>query len=87
MSISAAFSKRFYTRLRHRHISVKETFAILHSLKVWIAQLRDSHLIVHCDNEAVATGLQKLTLRGPAMKPLRDFLMLAALNDISIDSI
>ena len=87
LSISAVFSKRFSTRLCHRHINVKETFAIFHSLKVWTTQLRGSHVIIHCDNEAVATGLQKLTLRGPAMKPLRDLLMLAALNDISIESI
>lgn len=84
---SMAFSRRFSTRLRHRHINVKETQAILHALRIWTPQLKGSHLIIHCDNEAVATGLRKLTLRGSAMKPLRELLMLAALNDISIESV
>ena len=87
LTSSKAFSQRFSTRLRHCHINVKETQAILHAFQIWKSQLKDSHLIIHCDNEAVATGLQKLTLRGPAMNPLRKLLMLAALNNISIESI
>lgn len=81
------FSQRFSTWLQHYHINVKETQAILHALRIWGSQLKRSHLIIHCDNIAVATRLQKLTLRGAAMKPLWELLMVAALNNISIESI
>lgn len=58
LTTSTAFSRRFSTRLRPQHINVKETQAILHSLRIWLAQFRNSHLIIHCDNEAVAIGFK-----------------------------
>lgn len=49
-----AYSKRFTTRLRHKHINVKEKTAILHALQKWVSLCRGSHLILYCDNYAVA---------------------------------
>lgn len=87
MTGSITFSQRFSTWLQHCHINVKETHAILHALRIWTPQLKRSHLIIYCDNKAVATGLRKFTLRGSAMKPLWELLILVALNDVSIKSV
>lgn len=84
--LQQAFSERFTTRLRHKHINVKEMTAILHALQKWVSLCRGSHLILHCDNFAVAKGVKKTSIRGSAMHPLRAIAMLAALNDIAIES-
>lgn len=52
-----AFSERFTTRLGPRHINVKKPTAVVHALQKWLLIVNGSHLIVHCDNFAVASGV------------------------------
>lgn len=84
--LQQAFSERFTTRLRHKHINVKEMTAILHALQKWVSLCRGSRFILHCDNFAVAKGVKKTSIRGNAMHTLRAIVMLTALNDIAIES-
>lgn len=79
-------TKRFTTRLRAKHINVKEMTAILHALQKWLSMVTRSYLILYCDNFAVATGVKKTSIRGNAMHALHTIVMIAALNDIEIES-
>ena len=81
-----ALSERFSTRLRSKHINVKEMTAILHALQKWLLLIQGSHLILRSDNFAVAKGVKNTSICGNAMHALRAIAMLAALNDIKIDS-
>lgn len=82
-----AFSVRLHTRLRKRHITVKEMMAVLHALQLWAPKLERTRLIIHGDNTGVVNGLQNLSIRGPALDPLREIAMILALRDIVIESI
>ena len=68
-----------------KHINVKEMMAVLHALRKWLPILKDPNLS-YGDNQAVVNGLRNGSIRGPAMKPLRDIAMLLALHDIVIES-
>ena len=82
------FSRRFSTRQRqhnkHRDIQLKEMEAVLHGMRLWLDRLRGAHLTIHCDNQAVCYGLTSGAMRGKAMIPLRQIVMLMALHDILI---
>ena len=81
-----AFSTRFTTRLRAKHINVKEMTAILQAMKKWLPICKGSHLILYCDSYAVTKGVNKTSIRGQAMHALRAITMLAALHDIQIEA-
>lgn len=83
---SQAYSERFTTRLMPKHINVKEMTAVLHALQRWLPMVKGSHLVLHCDNFAVAKGVKKTSIRGNAMHALRAIAMLAAVNDVEIES-
>ena len=82
MRTEDVFSTRVPTRHRHKDIQFNETKAVLHAIQLWLARLQGSRLILYCDNDACVYGLQKSSIRGPAMAPLRDIAMLLAKNDI-----
>jgi hypothetical protein len=80
---SSAFSKPHSRHHRHKHINYKEMLAILTSFKLWTAAFSGKHITIHTDNTAVYHGLNKRSIRGPAMEPLREITLLAALHDIT----
>ena len=83
-SVQDVFSERIATRHRHKDIQFKEIKAVHHAVKLWLTRLQGSRLILHCDNNACVYGLQKASIRGPAMAPLRDIAMLLAKYDIHL---
>lgn len=68
------------------HINIHELDALLVAFNLWVTQWQKSKLIIYTDNTTAYNGLQNLTLRGSANKPLRKILLLAAQNDISIEA-
>lgn len=87
MPAAQAFSARFPSRHRGKHINVKEMQAILQALSLWRSSLENCHINFHCDNFAVTEGLKKSFIRGKAMKSLRAIIMLIALLNVSIKCI
>ena len=79
-----AFSIRLATRHRRKDIQFKEMKAVQQAIQLWLARLRGSKLILYCDNDACVHGLQKSSIRGSAMAPLRDIAMLLARYDIHL---
>ena len=79
-----AFSVRLATRHRRKDIQFKEMKAVQQAIQLWLPRLRGSKLILYCDNDACVHGLQKSSIRGPAMAPLRDIAMLLAIYDIHL---
>jgi len=77
-----AFSKRFNTRLSIKHIDVKEMAAVLHALTTWLPLFAGCNLTIYGDNAAVVAGINKTSMRGGAMLPLRRIALLAAAHDI-----
>lgn len=81
-----AFSQRFSTLEKSKHICPKEMSVILLGLKKWHTQLAGSKLLIFVDNFGVVQGLTHLSIRGAAMSPLRKIAMMLALYDIVIES-
>jgi len=81
---SQEFSRRFNTRLSSKHINVKEMAAFLHALTTWLSHFAGCNLTIYGDNAAVVAGLNKTSMRGGAMLPLRRIALLAAAHDICI---
>ena len=71
-----------------RDIQFKELYAIVDAVLRWGNQWRGSHVVFHCDNQAVVAALNSLTNRSPpTMGLLRFFLGLAACLDFSFTSV
>ena len=85
--VQEAFSIRLATRDRRKDIQFKEIKAVHQAIQLWLVRLRDSKLTLYCDNEACVYSLRKLSIRGPAMAPLRNVAMLLAQNDIYLDAV
>ena len=85
--VQEAFSIRLATRDRRKDIQFKEMKAVYHAIQLWLVRLRGSKLTLYCDNEACVYGLSKLSIRGPAMAPLRNVAMLLAQNDIHLEAV
>ncbi len=83
------FSERYSTRIRQRalHINVHEMSAVRHTLRLWLPRFCGGRVFIYCDNIAVVAGLNRCSIRGGPMAPLRDIAMLLALNDILIEAI
>jgi hypothetical protein len=83
------FTERYSTRIKSKalHINTHEMRAILYALRLWLPRLCGGKVIIYDDNAAVVAGLNKGSIRGGPMGPLRDIAMLLALNDILIESI
>ena len=80
---NTTFACAFPRRLGRYDIQFKEMMAILEAIRRWRQLLERSYLIVHCDNSAVTHGLRKLSIKGPAMAPLRQIAVLLAAHDIT----
>jgi hypothetical protein len=83
---SSAFSKPHPRHHRHKHINYKEMLAILTAFRLWLPKFSGKHIAIHTDNTAVYHGLNKRSTRGPAMEPLREITLLAALHDITFSA-
>jgi hypothetical protein len=83
---SSAFSKPHPRHHRHKHINYKEMLAVLTAFRLWLAEFSHKHIAIHTDNTAVYHGLNKRSIRGPAMEPLREITLLAALHDITFSA-
>ncbi len=81
-----AFSQRFSTREKSKHIGPKEMSAVLLALNKWNTQLAGSKLLIFGDNFGVVQGLTHLLIRGAAMSPLKKIAMMLALYNIVIES-
>lgn len=84
LSPDFAFSCRPNSRLRTKHINVKEVAAVTHSLKRWGAALRGYALCIYTDSTTVRSGIRRGFLHGPPMVPLRQLLLEAARFDINL---
>ena len=78
------FSSRVPTRHKAKHINWKEMFAVLHALILWHREWINGSIDVACDNTAVVGGINKRSIVGPAIRPLRAILLIAAVFDIEI---
>jgi ribonuclease HI len=78
------FSTRLPRRQRKKHINYKEMFAILYAFAEWGTKWKGHRVTIYCDNEAVVKGINKRTIRGTAIAPLQDILLLAATLDIAV---
>ena len=81
-SVQEAFSTRISSRHSHKDIQFKEMKAVLYAIRLWLPRLQGTKIVLHCDNSACIYGLRKLSIRGPAMAPLRDIAMILATSDI-----
>lgn len=83
-SVTDIFSIRVPSRHMLKDIQFKEMKAILHAIQLWLPKLQGIRLFLYCDNGACVYGLQKLSMNGPAMAPLRSIAMLLAKYDIML---
>jgi hypothetical protein len=83
---SSAFSKPHPRHHRHKHINYKEMLAVLTAFRLWLPKFSGKNIAIHTDNTAVYHGLNKRSMRGPAMEPLREITLLAALHDITFSA-
>lgn len=77
-----AFSNRFNTRLKSKHINVKEMTTVLHALQTWLPHFARSNLTIYDNNAAVVVDINKSFMREGAMMPLRRIALLTAAHDI-----
>ena len=82
------FSLLYSTRTRNKpkvDIQVKEMRTVLYGLNRWLEHIRFDRITIHCDNYPIVCDLRRGTMRRPAMAPLREIVMLLALNDVDIE--
>jgi hypothetical protein len=84
---SSAFAIRIPRGKRHQHINTHEMRAVLQSFKRWQPIWRRGMVVIHTDNTATLSGLNKGSIRGPSMEPLRALLLLAAAADIKLQGV
>jgi len=84
---SNAFAIRIPRGKRHQHINTHEMRAVLQSFKRWQPIWRRGVVVIHTDNAATLSGLNKGSIRGPSMEPLRALLLLAAAADIELQGV
>jgi hypothetical protein len=82
-----AFSIRIPRGKRHQHINTHEMRAVLQSFKRWQSIWARGVVVIHTDNTATLSGLNKGSIRGPSMEPLRALLLLAATADIELKGV
>ena len=81
------FATRVPRRYREKDIQVKEFYAILHAVLCWGGAWKGSHVVFHCDNQAVVDVLNTGTNRSDGtMHLMRTLQLLAAALDFSFTS-
>ena len=83
-SAQDVFSIRVPTRHRRKDIQFKEMKAIYYAIQLWLDRLRGSKLTLYYDNDACIHGLEKSSIRRPAMAPLRDIAILLSSYNIHL---
>lgn len=78
------FASRVPSRHKEKHINWKEMFAVLHAFILWHQHWVHAAVDIACDNAAVVDGINKKSIRGPAIRPLRTILLIAAVFDIAV---
>ena len=78
------FSERIPARHRLKHINWKEMFAILHAFLLWHQSWRGGSVRLACDNATVVDAISKYSIKGNALRPLQDILLVAAVYDITL---
>src|SRR5438552_4847225 len=84
---SELFSTRIPARHRKKHINFKEMFAVLHAFILWHEQWHHGKVTLFCDNTNVVQGINKRSIRGPAIRPLQTILLIAAAFDIELTAV
>ncbi len=84
--LQKAFSQRFSTREKSKHIGPKKMSAVLLALNKWHTQLGGSKLLIFGDNFGVVQGLTIFSIRVAVMSRPRKIAMMLALYDIVIES-
>ncbi len=77
-------SRHVPTRVKRKRIQFKEMLAVKIALSLWLDSLRGTHVLLYCDNFPVCRGIEKSTIHGEAMAPLRHIALLQAKHDILI---
>jgi hypothetical protein len=80
------FASRLPARYKGKHINWKEMFAVLQAFVRWHEHWIHGAVDIACDNAAVVEGINKRSIRGPAIRPLRTMLLIAAVFDIAVRS-
>jgi len=78
------FAQRIPARHRSKHINYKEMLAILHAFILWHRLWATGRVRIACDNTAVVDGVNKRSIKGPALRPLQTILLIAAVFDIEV---
>ena len=78
------FAARVPSRHRSKHINWKEMFAVVHAFILWHKEWVHGSLTIVSDNTAVVDGLNKKSIKGAPLQPLRTILLMAAVFDIEI---
>jgi hypothetical protein len=84
LSPQFAFSIRPNRRVRMQHINAKEAFAVLYLLRRWGRQLHRHRLSIHTDSATVHSAITTGFIRGQAMIPLRELILISARYDIEL---
>ena len=79
-----AYSKPIPRHHRGKDINYKEMLAVLTAFRSWNTEIAGHKVVLHTDNTAVFHGLQKSSMKGKAMIPLREVKLLCAQLDIEL---
>ena len=79
-----AFALNFHTAERKHDIQYKEMRALLFAIRSWRPRLASAYLVMYCDNKACVDGLAKTSVAGSGMIPLREVVLLCAMDDIAL---
>ena len=82
-----AYSQLFVSRLSLKHISFKETQAVLFAFWHWLYILAGKHILLYKDNFAVCQRLKHQLIRGPSIILIRSTAIFMALHNIRISSV
>jgi hypothetical protein len=80
-----------YQNLSHTRVDKEEgclsTVGLYKSFKSWQPIWGRGAVVIHTDNTATLSGLNKGAIRGPSMEPLRALLLLVAAADIELQAV
>ena len=78
------FAARVPSRHRSKHINWKEMFAVLHAFILWHKEWVHGSLTIVSDNTTVVNGINKRSVKGSPLQPLRTILLTAAVFNIEV---
>jgi len=78
------FSERIPSRHKPKKIDWKELFAILHAFLLWYEEWQGGIVRLACDNSGVVDAINKHSIKGPAILPLKRIFLIVVVHDIQI---